>query len=622
MAPGALLLRAVGAPGRVALPAGPAATVFIVGTVSTVMKPLGIPWTPISGWTVLIGCAVTGCLVQYGRRRLLGRRHAAVDPSIRSSWVPALFAVGGIAMAATLQLIVLTSVSRSADALLQNHDAMFHLNLIEETYRSGNASMFSAAKSLNGGQYYPNTWHTLASLLRPVVSTPAAFNIMLVLVCAMVVPFALVCLTRAAGGGGIATLVAPALGCASIWLPGFMVTFNAQVAAAWAIAIALSAAAAMLVVIRLRSTRLALGVGAVAVGGTTMAHAGAGQWLIIVMLFAGAVWLVGSPLSSGSALRRSVLAVAMVALPLSTMMAIPQLRVMGAYNHSVRPLETVVKQTLWLDPIDGSIWDNVLLVLLALTGVVILLHSRRLMLPAVWGSTVVLSVITALPEGPWWALTGGWWGDNNRYLATLALLSGCLAAIALETCAGARRTGKHARMPITRRMLGAVMACILVMFVAIPGVERFDFWTRRGYDETALVHPSWISSEERSTLEALPPGTLDDAVVYGVPSSGAALVPVLSAGNAFVRIDTSRSLPSAQEYLAVHFNEINSDPRVCEIINRNGGEPMYYDDTTLDEEKASNEFPGYRDVDVTHGFELVAQLDTATLWRITACDGQ
>lgn len=620
VAPGASLLKAAGVPWDVALPAGPAVTILVVGMASALMRPLGIAWTPVSGWTMLIWCTALGIFLSRRRGGSAPGRHTIVIPALPYDW-HRLVPVGiGVALAAVFQLVVLIDVMGSPERLLQNHDAMFHLNLIEETYRSGNASPLSAATPLNGGGYYPNTWHTLAVLLRPALSTSAAFNVMLVLVGTFLMPFVLASLTRAAGGGTLAVILAPVLGCATAWFPGFMLTFNAQVPAAWAIATALGAVAAVLTSMQYGRIPQALGVALAGAAGTTMAHAGAGQWLVIVTLLLAAAWMLTSSRWPARPRQRGIAAAAIVLVPLAAMTRVPQLRAMGAYTRSPKSVSDAVAEMLWLNPIDGSVWDNVVLVALALIGLIVLLRSRRVLLPVVWLTTITLSAVTALPEGPWWALTGGWWRDNNRYLATLALLSGCLAAIAIDTCLGAAIRRMAQAAPERERLLAPATAFLLVLMVAVPGTDRLEMWTRRGYDETALIHPSWVSSKERSALEALSPAILDDAVVYGVPSSGAALVPVLSDGGAFVRIDTSRSLPHDQKYLADHFSGIGSDPHVCEIIKRNGGDPLYYEDTTLDHKKAGIEFPGFQDVDTSRGFEPVAQLGSATLWRITACD--
>ena len=112
---------------------------------------------------------------------------------------------------------------------------------------------------------------------------------------------------------------------------------------------------------------------------------------------------------------------------------------------------------------------------------------------------------------------------------------------------------------------------------------------------------------------------LDGVVVYGVPASGAGLVPVLSDAEAMTRVDTSAGLPWDQVQLAETFNLIGSDPDVCALIEGQGGVPFYYEDEDIDWAAAEVEFPGYLDVDTSVGFEWVADLGGATLWRITAC---
>ena len=72
--------------------------------------------------------------------------------------------------------------------------------------------------------------------------------------------------------------------------------------------------------------------------------------------------------------------------------------------------------------------------------------------------------------------------------------------------------------------------------------------------------------------------------------------------------------------MARTFKEIRTDPRVCEIINDEGGTPLYYEDRTVHDREIKGEFPGYLGVDTSQGFELLATDGNASIWRITACD--
>lgn len=629
--PGALILRGCGTPWSIALGAGPALTVLMVGAATTIMPFLGLGWTPLTGWTLLTwGAVLGGWAVRHrGRgnqgRHALDRRGADQGPDLSRGAVPWRWAGAGVVLAAALQLTVFIREVGSPSRILQNHDAMFHLNLIESIHRTGNASMLTAAAPLNGGSYYPDTWHALASLLMGEgVSAPLAFNTMVVLICAFMVPLGIVLLTASVGGGRVALLTAPVLGMSTMWFPAFMVTFNAQTAAAWATALLPGSVAAVIGVFRSRSPRLVLGIGLILVGGVSMAHAGAGQWLVIVALVAGATYWI--TWGSRPGLRwRVLLGAAGTAVPLAAMTAVPALRAMGSYARATYTVEAALEQAFFMSPYDAGPYTYWLLVLLAVGGVILLTATRRPMLPAVWAATIGLVLVALAPEGPWWALTGGWWRDAFRYFAVLAMMSGCLAALVLERLVSGPLAGggrEPARVRLPGRLLAVVVVAALVLAVVLPSLEPLRTWTRRGFDVSALIHPAWMGEEERMAFLALAEASgddLDGVVVYGVPASGAGLVPVLSDAEAMTRVDTSAGLPWDQVQLAETFNLIGSDPDVCALIEGQGGVPFYYEDEDIDWAAAEAEFPGYLDVDTSVGFEWVADLGGATLWRITAC---
>ena len=59
---------------------------------------------------------------------------------------------------------------------------------------------------------------------------------------------------------------------------------------------------------------------------------------------------------------------------------------------------------------------------------------------------------------------------------------------------------------------------------------------------------------------------------------------------------------------------------MCAIIRQEGGTPLFYDDSTASSDEIGESYPGYLDVDTSTGFIPIATLDTATVYRITACE--
>ena len=75
-----------------------------------------------------------------------------------------------------------------------------------------------------------------------------------------------------------------------------------------------------------------------------------------------------------------------------------------------------------------------------------------------------------------------------------------------------------------------------------------------------------------------------------------------------------------QRYLGYHFRNIATDKKVCDIIRAQSGTPLYYEDSDVDPMEVYWLYPGYYDVDTSVGFEEIARIDTAVVYRITACE--
>lgn len=73
-----------------------------------------------------------------------------------------------------------------------------------------------------------------------------------------------------------------------------------------------------------------------------------------------------------------------------------------------------------------------------------------------------------------------------------------------------------------------------------------------------------------------------------------------------------------QRLLALEFDQILSDPEVCEVVDQYNIVGLILD--TPPEGLLDEEYSGFYDTDVTEGFELVTRSGGVSLWRITACD--
>ncbi|NDR52607.1 DUF6541 family protein [Actinomyces sp. 565] len=633
--PGATLLAGAGTQRPLAIAAGPAVTVAIVGVATVVMSRLGITWDARTAVALLAAICGAGALAAALRRRRgtteAGQLEAeAFTGQAGRSRALAASVVGAVTAGGAQVALFARAVGRP-DALLQNTDAMVQLNLIAEIERSGDASMLTAAIPVTGGNY-PTAWHAFSVFLAPFASTPFVFNAMAVALFAVLFPTGMGMLTATASRGTIARIAAPWLALAAPWFPGLMLTFSAQASGAFAIALVPSALAAVVLLWRRRLDWRALLLVAVMVLGIGLASPGAGQWAVEVGCLLGFMRLAprARSISRGPLRLAAVFVLALVAcLPLILMTRIPTLQAMGSFDRGQIPLWSRFLAPVLLNDVVAKVSPVPLApaayLPLAVMGFIGLILFRRRVgqVPTAALAAAVLCVwITGLPEGPWWALVGGWWRDYPRFLALEVIPLAFFGALGLEAVVlwlhGLLR--RPQRSALARRIAGPVagaVALALLLGVCAPNTGVFRQLTTRGY--IYLIHPPWVTDAEALRMEAVGAQLPDDAVVYGFPQSGAGLIPVLTPATSVHRSWSPAGTPD-EKFIAKHFDEIDTNPRVCEIVRRIGGTPYYYEDSDISDLERWMRFPGYDEVDLTSGFELVAVLDTAHLYRLTACD--
>lgn len=615
--PGACLVSLVHRRPLVVLGAGPAMTLLVVACLTTVLPFTGTAWTWRTGLGLLALVSILAGLL--GRRRATRGRgdqedDAVAPDSLRGVLGRALLAA---APAGVAQFVVVWRAMGRPEAPLQNYDVMFHLNLIAQIRTSGDASMLTASTPLNGGSFYPATFHALAALLLGVVEVPVAFNAVLVSLTAVICPISAVLLARAVGvrwwAGSLAALAATS----TMWMPGFMLLYHGQAPAGLsAVLIPCSLAALLHLAVAEGSVRRAARLAPWLVLGLGAGHPGAGQWMLVTVCVLGVLHALGRLRRTGPGGRGLLLAcAALLVLPVVGMLVTPQLRTMAAFARERPSVSRSLTAAAILSPQEGNDWLYAPLVALALAGVAWLLHEGRWALPAVWAVAAGLTAATAFPESPVAALTGAWWGDPSRFLSVLVLIVGAL------TGAGAQVLSRlwAPVMPPWAQTCPRALVVILVSGLALNGIISSSVWARRGFDEDLMVHPPWVSAEEQMLLEGPMRPLFDDATVFGAPQTGAGLIPVLTEGHSINRtVVIAGSEESA--YIGQHFNDIATDPRVCEIVRAQGGTPLYYEDPDVDIVEIAWRYPGYFEVDTSEGFKEIAQIDTAVVYRITACD--
>lgn len=127
--------------------------------------------------------------------------------------------------------------------------------------------------------------------------------------------------------------------------------------------------------------------------------------------------------------------------------------------------------------------------------------------------------------------------------------------------------------------------------------------------------------DELAMLQRLPAKLPANAFVLGDPMAGAAFVQAIGQRRAVFPQLAYYLTDTDGQYLRNHFNEILTDPKVCEVVNRRGITHYYAAPaTTYAGAPTAEHSPGLYSVPTNRGFEAVDTDGSTTVYRITACD--
>lgn len=141
------------------------------------------------------------------------------------------------------------------------------------------------------------------------------------------------------------------------------------------------------------------------------------------------------------------------------------------------------------------------------------------------------------------------------------------------------------------------------------------------YDPDNLGKPGMLTAQELAMVERVPDTIPEGARILGDPIAGAAYVESIGQREAFFpQLTTAYTGKENASVFLEHFNEIHTNPTVCEALKAEGIEYVYLDaDGKYYSFARSERAPGLYNVDVSRGFEMIDQGDQAALYRITAC---
>ena len=253
--------------------------------------------------------------------------------------------------------------------------------------------------------------------------------------------------------------------------------------------------------------------------------------------------------------------------------------------------------------------------------------------PLLWpiGSYLVMAALTFLAYAPDSALrtflTAPWYMDPRRIMEAQSLTVVPLAALGFEYAVNwlrskrVRRADEHRAYSSGLSRIGILLGAWLLAMSLVGALDARIWAVGYVYDADNLGKPGMATSGELAMLRRMPQTLPADALVLGDPIAGAAYTEVLGQRRAvFPQLYHTLNDAHDEKVIVQEFNQIHTNPEVCEVVLRRGITYFYQDsDGYYYQYKRSERSPGLYDVDTSTGFELVDQGGTARLWRITAC---
>lgn len=650
VAPGALLLRAIGFRwGRALLASTPVSGALYL-LLATALPRINVSW----GWVpvlVLIAVLAAVNLILYATKRksratanlptrIVGSdgEDGAADNAVSKSadYMPAVvWALVAWGVYLLVHVPTLLEGMAGPEFFAQIGDAQFHQQGALLVSESGNASPFTALTPLyfsDGNVYYPTLWHSLVVLVSPGANIVLGTNAAAVAVGLILWPASI---------GTLASQVAPEsrysaaiaiLAATPLVLMPTIQTFSYAVYP-FVLSLVLVGPALTLMVWWVRSLRWKYFVGyLLAVAGGGAAQPGTGVLLLGLLAVALVVLAVTRGVTwyqEGLRVKGALLILGAPAVFVGALFAVPQvgpLRQLGHLGHpSVSYLDAAVALGLGntyiiVDrPISGYLGWGIWLLVLAVLAVGLLLLLRDTAGRILVASGLLLFGAYLLASGPenyLRRITAIWWKDQTRfalYLLVIVIAAYTLGFVWLMSKLQDRLRwqGTEPAIMATWAAGSAVIAMLAPQMWMSGG--RLE-WLDRSYGGISGGEFT-VDPDKRNLLNQLDQHTSDTDIIIGSPRAGVPWVNMSSNAGQFPLWKTETA-PEAV-YLKEHFHLIHEDPQVCEFIRSEGITMLLRDEgTALSEDDPHR---AYNDVDVTVGFTPVANVGDVWLYRIDAC---
>ncbi|MEV0065891.1 MULTISPECIES: DUF6541 family protein [unclassified Amycolatopsis] len=599
--PGGLVGWAAGVRGWALAGLAPLVSYAIAGLAGPWLADAGLPYNVGSAALCTVGLAA----LMYGVRRLLmargwlrpGAEEPPIEWSKRAHWAVA----GCLVVAVGLSIAVVLSARGGTTAVFQRWDTVFHANGIRYIADTGDGSL-TGMGTINwypDGSFYPNAYHLVGALVYQIsgTSVPVTLNAITMPVAGLFA-LSMVALIRQLGGRAVYA------GCTAL-VAAAATTGAYESVSSGLLPYALGIVLTPLAVVALQRFLVRPGVDtglilALTADGLLAAHSSA---LFGAVLFALPLvvqrWYrsLRRKRVDGVALEtpawRVILGDVLRMLPVlvvSGVLAAPQILgaigfTSGAYPYyswnSNLPIPLALKLLVTFQQVLSrpQIWLTVLLALGTLTFFT--LRRMRWVLLSAIGLSGFFVLVTCYGYLPWVvSLSRPWWNDRYRLMALaaipLCLLAGHGMAELQRWIARLARSGSWVRSrPQVLARLGLVTAVVVVAAMAVltGGFYRNANATAVSYlyyngPEGEVTPP--VSADEIAAMEHL--GTMgipaQEKVLNDRMDGTAWMYAIAGVHPVAGHYDGGGHVDPDAVYLALHFRDYDTDPRVRDAVRR------------------------------------------------------
>lgn len=636
--PGLVFSLAVRVRGLSAVLLAPLFSVALASVLSLVLPIIQVGWTPVS---YAIGSLVVAALA-FGIKIWLARTWP--DPAWKPQRTSVLVASAvGLVGAGLIIALQMGTAFITPENISQSYDNVFHLNAVRWAIDSGNASPLNLG-AFTGISAYPSAWHAMTSLVAMLTgaSIPVAVNVTSIAIGGIVWPLGALYLVKQITGQRLfATIIALVFIPAFTGFPLMMVDWGVLYPNLLSIALLPAAMGLVFNAMGLgRGHRQATPVSwllvLVAVPAVAVAHPSTLMALLVFVLPAVLLWAIGlvqklRPVNTPER-RRKLWIIIAAAVVSAIVLAVVWRKFRppsGSAGWGAVETPPQVIGEIFLGGALGRPAATIIAICL-LVGLIRIIVTRK----QLWllGTFLVAGILffyaAGLDFSPRWFLTGVWYYDSYRLAALLpAAMVGpaVLGAVYLWDEAHrriaalrARKSGAELQAAASPWRVPAYAVGILVLVLATQyGVMTWAV-NNAHYSYIENAQSRLLTPDETALLERLDDEVPADAVIAGLPSSGAALAYAYS-GRKVMQPHILTTHGENVDIVNAGLKSAAEFPWVCDSVKELNVKYVL-DFGTRTVTGAMPGLGGIMDLSTSKSLELVdKQGDEAKLYKVTAC---